>query len=62
MKSNITLTLKLKEGVDKGGNVWESRELKSKVSKRQNAKAETLDLLLKNWEICESENSRLQTA
>ncbi len=32
---------------------------KSKVSKRQNAKAETSDLLLKNCEICE--NSRLQT-
>lgn len=37
------------------------RRRKSKASKRQNAKAETLDLLLKNWEFCVNENSRLQT-
>lgn len=33
---------------------------KSKVSRRQNAKAETLDcLLLKNWEFCESEKFKV---
>lgn len=30
MKPNITLTLQLKEGGDKGGNVWESREEKAR--------------------------------
>lgn len=62
MKPNINSTLELKEGRDKGRNEWENGEGKSKVSKRQNAKAETLDcLFLENRKICESGNSRLQT-
>lgn len=53
INANITISVGLKEGEDKGTNVWESWE--SKVSRKQNAKAEILDLpLLKNWEIWES--------
>lgn len=42
MKPNLAFALELREGGDKGGNVWESGEgEKSKVSKRHDAKVET---------------------
>lgn len=49
MKPNLAFALELREGGDKGGNVWESgkeRGKKIKVSKRHDAKVETLDVFV----------------